>query len=151
MRRLDAPKRRKLTLLQMFSEESDQRIAIDACRRKALIIGNDSDFLVFRDVRYVELEHASRIGEAQVPVWTRKGVASSLNLSEQLFVEFCLALGNDYTAHLALDVPRTPDKLLEFFATDYRCPDHASILFSRALYDLQSLEAWPLDQPFIWR
>ena len=65
LRRLDAPKRRKLTLLQC-SEEADQRIAIDACRRKALIIGNDSDFLVFRDVRYVELEHASRIGEAQV-------------------------------------------------------------------------------------
>jgi hypothetical protein len=74
-------------------------------------------------------------------------VANALNLSEQLFVEFCLALGNDYTAHLALDVPRQPDKLLAFFATDYRCPDHASILFSRALYDLQSLEAWPLDQP----
>ena len=27
-------------------------------------MGDDSDFLVFRDVRYVELEHASRIGEA---------------------------------------------------------------------------------------
>ena len=146
LRRLDAPKRRKLTLLQC-SEEADQRMAIDACRRKALIIGNDSDFLVFRDVRYVELEHASRIGEAQVPVWTRQRVAASLNLSEALFVEFCLALGNDYTAHLSLDVPKQPDKLLEFFATDFKCPDHAPILFSRALYDLQSLEEWPLDQP----
>ena len=57
LRRLDAPETEETDPPPVW-KKADQRLAIDACRRKALIIGNDSDFLVFRDVRYVELEHA---------------------------------------------------------------------------------------------
>ena len=65
---------------------------------------------------HVEFEHASRIGEAQVPVWTCPSRSCiSLNLSEALFVEFVeFALGNDYTSHLALDVPKRQKNFWSF-------------------------------------
>ena len=152
LKRLDAPKIRKLTVLQC-QEEADQRIAIDACRRKAVILGADSDFLVMRDVRYVQLEHAARVAEGKpVAVWTRRGVAAALNLSEALFVEACLLLGNDYTGHIDFDVeaPQKPEQLMEWLAgfdEEMHLPGHEGVLFSRALYNLQSLAAWPLDPP----
>ena len=79
----------------------------------------------------MEFEHASRIEKRRSPS-DPSSVAAALNLSEQLFVEFCLAPGNDYTS-FETGRPKSPKMTGNFFATDYRCGPRFGYYF-RGLY-----------------
>jgi len=80
--------------------EADQDLArASAEDDRAVVLGDDSDFMFFRGARYVSFEHWKRLAAGKpVPVWTREALAHGLGLAEDLVVEFAILLGNDYTS-----------------------------------------------------
>ena len=69
----------------------------------AVVLADDSDFLLFRDCRYIAFNCCRRLARgASVPVWSRAALAGRLGLpSEARLVEMALLLGNDYTSHFS--------------------------------------------------
>ena len=153
----------RLTVVRC-AEEADPEIARAAAADGGYVLGEDSDYLLFRDVTYVSLDDGRRLLDGKpVAVYTRAALAASLGLSEDVLVELALLLGNDYTGHFTADdyaieglgekLRRSPDALASWLAehTDehWRAPpvdgDGGALDFSRALYDLRPLDAWPLD------
>ena len=102
-------------------------------------------------------------------VYTRKIIAEHLDMSESSLIDFCLYLGNDYTSSFSKDLflfeteEETVNELLEshdmhsvartFSAYDddrldcntADCNLNQAISFSRALYELESLDIFPFD------
>ena len=102
-------------------------------------------------------------------VYTRKIIAERLDMSESSLIDFCLYLGNDYTSGFSKDLfqfekeEETVNELLEsydmhsvartFSAYDddsldcntADCNLNQAISFSRALYELESLDIFPFD------
>ena len=87
--------------------EADQEIAL-ACKRnndsgtgiKAYCYGNDTDFIAMADCPYIQFGSLEeRNGQIRSNmVYYRSNVAAVLDLTEDQFVEFCIVIGNDFTA-----------------------------------------------------
>ncbi|KAH8071535.1 hypothetical protein JL720_11420 [Aureococcus anophagefferens] len=89
----------RLTVVRCV-EEADPEIARAAAADGGYVLGEDSDYLLFRDVNYVSLDDGRRLLDGKpVAVYTRAALAASLGLSEDVLVELALLLGNDYTGH----------------------------------------------------
>ena len=105
--------------------EADQEIArrVAACnlqclpgKENAFAYANDTDFIVMKDCPYIKfgclvIPHPYDMPSDELPgavvppkelyalkVWRRSETAKALQLSEHAFVEFCLLVGNDFTA-----------------------------------------------------
>ncbi len=102
------------------SEEADHVIAkVSADNVDCFIYGNDSDFYVFKDARYVIFgsfftqegtnectniisnKNKNVYNQLKAVVYTRKNIANWLGMSEKTFVDFVIYLGNDYTSHFS--------------------------------------------------
>ena len=69
-----------------------------------MVLGDDSDFLLFREAEYVRLTDLDQlVKNGVVAVFSRERVAEKLGLSERSLVDMALLLGNDYTGHLTSD------------------------------------------------
>ena len=162
-----------LQVEQVFcSEEADQEIAL-ACAIESspgsVVYGKDSDFLLFRDCRYVEFGSFSVEGKSlNAIVLSRCRIAQILGCEEEALVELAIYKGNDFTKHFGKDsflLDRDEDSevfvglnrndnftLLEIFgenklvgSPEYSPEIDVAIEFSRKLYNLDSLEDFPYD------
>ncbi len=97
-----------LSFAFVFVVQADQDLARAAhadatTASSSVIVGNDSDFLLFPGCRYVTFEHWENVLSAQpVPVWTRRYLATVTGLSEPQLVDMAILMGNDFTGHLSL-------------------------------------------------
>lgn len=104
-------------------EEADHVIAKHSSdNANCFIYGNDSDFFLFKDARYVIFgsfftqeepnEFTNNISnknkdnnnvdnQLKAIVYSRKNIATYLDMSETTFVDFAIYLGNDYTSHFS--------------------------------------------------
>ena len=93
--------------------EADLELAVEASgKSKLYVLGNDSDFLLFKDVNYINFYDYQVVGRrSEARVCLRSNIARKLGLtSEHLLVEFSLFIGNDYTKgyeknHFAVEYP----------------------------------------------
>jgi 5'-3' exonuclease len=86
--------------------EADAAIA-SACQSSEtnFVWANDSDFLLFRDIRYItfdslRLQTTGMLVSAVARVWTRACLASLFGLSECMVVEMAILLGSDFTSYI---------------------------------------------------
>jgi hypothetical protein len=89
-------------------EEADQQLAIDCAElgERCFVLGCDSDFFLFRGMRYIRLPDmrftdpsaTAASPPCTVRVWTREATADSLDLTEARLVDLALLFGNDFTA-----------------------------------------------------
>ncbi len=92
-------KRMKVTQREC-AMEADMELAVEASGKKSVfILANDSDFLLFRGVQYINFGDVSILrGGVHARICSRKEIARKLGLSsENMLVEFALYAGNDYT------------------------------------------------------
>lgn len=145
------------------SEEADQEIARASARGEGVIVGEDSDFLLFKGVRYMPLQELDNLVDNKpVGVWTRSRLAHLLEVEEDgsKIVDFAFLLGNDYGGHLSLcafanvdgleeSQRRDPEALLEWIhdqPPEWQLEsDEPSLAFSRRLYNLETLDDFPVD------
>ena len=75
---------------------------------RTFVLGNDSDFYLFKDCRYVNFsdvvfvrpqgaDPAEQTVQVAVNVYTRAALSKLLAVSEKFLVDFAIYLGNDYT------------------------------------------------------
>ncbi|KAJ8599386.1 hypothetical protein CTAYLR_007029 [Chrysophaeum taylorii] len=141
-------------------DEADQALARESARGGGVVLAEDSDFLLFeRGARYVPLVELEALCEGRpVRVWTAYRLRHLLGTSH--VVDFAVLLGNDYTSHLEVSdfsnvdglneaTRRDPEKLLAWVAAqplDWRVESaDPGVAFSRALYALEPLDAFPRD------
>lgn len=78
---------------------------IDICREDELemcyVIGNDSDFLVYSNIAYIEFSHFDFFNGIAEKVWRRSETAAAFDMTENQFREWCILIGNDYTSHFS--------------------------------------------------
>ena len=110
-----------LNIKEIFClEEADHLIAKHSSdNANCFIYGNDSDFYLFKDARYIifgsfftqeEPNEFTNIisnnnnnvhNQLKAIVYSRKNIANYLDMSETTFVDFAIYLGNDYTSHFS--------------------------------------------------
>ena len=141
-------------------EEADQPLA----KASGVVLADDSDFMVFRKCRYVPLEELEKlVSRKPVRIYDRESIAGALQLwPSSRLVDLAVLLQNDFTGHLAFtdydnvdgltdDVRRSPSRLLDWLNEQPPSWEGVSSLdrgvaFSRALYNLDSLDEFPLDE-----
>jgi len=137
-------------------EEADQELA----KARGYVLAEDSDFMVFRQCRYVPLEEFEKLASKRpVRVYDRDSVAAALDIAPaERLVDLAILLGNDYTGHLPrqdlaklcpLNDKAPPDQVLRWVVDQpptWRVDAGGDeVAFSRAFYDLEPLDAFPFD------
>jgi hypothetical protein len=102
-------------------EEADLDLARAVCGRDDVLVlgGEDGDFVLFRDARYAFLRLAlDQLSEGRrVSVWTRRGLAETLGIPDELrVVDLAALVGDAYTS--AYDVPDRVVADVERFGID---------------------------------
>lgn len=173
----NSPKFDKNVQIIYCDDEADQEMAKAASRgntgldreeEKYFVYANDSDFFAYKSTPYIEFGSIippKDIPYSRAPVWRRSDVASALNLSESLFVEFCLFIGNDYLSENfrlklkslenislrysvqvlgdMLNIVRSNESTFKLSSDDPNVL--RSLNFSRDLYDLEDISQYPQD------
>ena len=109
----------QLEVIEAPGEADDLIAEMCSLNSKQFCYAMDSDYLVIRDCRYIEIGSIDSAAVSsyliQVPhavVWTRTKICALLGLTEHQFVEMCILAGNDYTegfdiSNLAIVPPPT--------------------------------------------
>jgi hypothetical protein len=144
-------------------EEADIHLArVASGDPDAFILGQDSDFLFYRDIQYVPFggiympSTTSANIRVQVVCLTRSSIASSLGLDDEDMVELAILLGNDYVDPKTLSVPPDLRNIEDRIAHlqlqkdgDYRIQSRnkssPELDYVRWLYNLDDVDSFPLD------
>ena len=156
---------RDLPLVQNVhcAEEADRLVAMASANDPSCYcVGMDSDYCLFARCKYIPFNTLDASGDTVSGcVVRREQLAQAFELpSEELMVELAILVGNDYIGHpkdakLSFSA-KTTEEALEHLRdqepghkVSTRGGDHIqrAIDFTRALYEFESLEDYPLDDP----
>lgn len=145
-------------------EEADVELAKHASGdSRAFVVGLDSDFFFYKDIQYIPLTQVALLpsGGVHAFVARRSDLARLLGFDHNddgRLIDLALLMGNDYVdPFLSLDVPEAINLSNvqsmvyylqcheDFRATAKNDEGKAAVDFVRSLYNLHSIEAFPLD------
>ncbi len=145
-------------------EEADVALAMQACGDSlSFVVGLDSDFFFYRDIQYIPLNMLSiQSSGLHAFVARRKELAALLGFGEandERLIDLALLMGNDYIyPFLGLEKPEEVDLTSvqsmvyylqcheDYFVSPKDDKHRAPVDFVRSLYNLHSLEEFPLDE-----
>ena len=139
-------------------EEADVALAQTACGdARAFVLGQDSDFYFYKDIQYVPLDGifiAAGDGTMHACVGRRRALARLLDIADEDMTELAILLGNDYLTSVKIPQKRARDplELVEYLNAQedgFRVQAkklETELSFVRALYNLQDLDSFPLQE-----
>ena len=143
-------------------EEADIELAAEASGDdRAFVLGFDSDFFFYKDMQYIPLNQmAIQASGLDAFVARRSDLARLLGFyNDDRLIDLALLMGNDYVdPFVMLDVPEGIDlKNVRSMVYHLQCHEDfevnakndegkAAVDFVRSLYNLHSLEAFPIDE-----
>ena len=134
-----------------------------------------SDYLAMADCLYITFESISRSkipAQVDIVVWSRKNLARAMDMTETQFVEWCILIGNDYTAHFKRNLfneyhefsmkcgnydtaVNSPGLVLsrlfiiskgpDYHLSSSNCNLERAITYSRAVYNLSDLSEYDME------
>ena len=159
--------------------------ALNCERTSGFVYADDSDFICMKEVPYIRMSdlplksnfsivsnnnksHDGKIKNNQsklvveAKVWHRADVSTSLDMTETQFIEYAIAIGNDFTAPFdrsllhnfkLRDKVDSLDNLRRYILSQgnkYRLCSldsklNLAINYSRSFYELHDLESFPID------
>lgn len=142
------------------SEEADVELAMRASGDgRAFVLAFDSDFFFYKDIQYIPLDQMSlQPSGFHAFVARRSDLANLLGFdNDDRLIDLALLMGNDYVdPSVSLDVPKSIDLRSvqsvkfhlqcheDFQVTAKNKEGEEAVNFVRSLYNLHSLEAFPL-------
>ena len=143
-------------------EEADVELAQKASGDSfSFVLGMDSDFFFYKDIQYIPLNQLSiqQPGGLHAFCARRSDLANLLGLdSDHRLIDLVLLMGNDYVdPFLCLEAPKEIDltsvqsmlyylQCHEDYFVTAKENQEAPVEFVRSLYNLHSLDAFPLDE-----
>ncbi len=128
------------------------------------VLGFDSDFFFYKGIQYIPLNQLSTRPSGLHAFVARRSELSRLlgfgqNNNDDRLIDLALLMGNDYVdPYLCLETPKEIDLMSvqsmvyylqcheDYFVVAKNEKTAASVEFVRALYNLQSLDAFPLNE-----
>eukprot|EP00934_Nitzschia_sp_Nitz4_P004171 Nitzschia sp. Nitz4//scaffold20_size174350//160042//170970//NITZ4_002134-RA/size174350-augustus-gene-0.39-mRNA-1//1//CDS//3329541905//4161//frame0 len=149
----------KLDILDLDGDVDREISELAQGDQSIFVLGCNSDYLFYKDIQYIPFQGLFIPKASNAPmmatVLTRGNVATGCGMSESKWVELSLVLGNKFVDRNSLQIPshiRRADHAIAWLlrqAEGFQVLSkfgNSAIVFARAMYNLDSIDAFPVDE-----